>query len=150
MYNNPTPVAVALIRVKNRLQDTKAQGLLVGRRTIDPCRGLFAFPGGYIDELESAEVAASRELQEETGIIIPPSQFRPIATRITPQNRVLIFCFTETTLLLSDLHRFTPNHECDELNIANELDTLCFSTHTDILQNRRLWDPHFGLIQPKN
>jgi ADP-ribose pyrophosphatase YjhB (NUDIX family) len=141
MYNNPTPVAVALIRVKNRLQDTKAQGLLVGRRTIDPCKGLFALPGGYVDELESAEIAASRELQEETGIIVPAEYFRPVATRITPRNRILIFCFTETTLLLSDLHRFTPNRECDELNIANELDTLCFSTHTDILKQRSLWDP---------
>lgn len=141
MYNNPTPVAVALIRVKNRLQDTKAQGLLAGRRAIDPCRGLFAFPGGYIDELESAEVAASRELQEETGIIIPPSQFRPIATRVTPQNRVLVFCLTDTMLVQSDLHRFTPNHECDALSVVSQLDTLCFSTHTDILKQRSLWDP---------
>jgi len=141
MYKNPTPVAVALIRVKNRPEDSKAQGLLVGRRTIDPCKGEFSFPGGYVDELESAEVAAARELQEETGIIVPAEHFRPVATRITPQNRVLIFCFTETTLLRSDLHQFTPNNECDALSVRDQFDTLCFPTHTDVLRNRGLWDP---------
>lgn len=141
MYKNPTPVAVALIRVKNRPEDTKVQGLLVGRRTIEPCKGEFSFPGGYVDELESAEIAAARELQEETGIIVPAEHFRPVATRITPQNRVLIFCFTETTLLRSDLHQFTPNNECDALSVYDELDTLCFPTHTEVLRDRGLWDP---------
>ena len=35
--------------------------------------GTWSFPGGHIDPGESPTEAASRELEEETGLIVPPS-----------------------------------------------------------------------------
>ncbi len=46
---------------------TQLQVLLV-ERGIEPYRGCWAFPGGFVKMDESCEQGASRELQEETGL----------------------------------------------------------------------------------
>lgn len=43
-------------------------GLLLGRRAIDPGRGRWSFPSGYVDRGEVLEEAAVREVKEETGL----------------------------------------------------------------------------------
>jgi 8-oxo-dGTP diphosphatase len=45
--------------------------VLLARRAIDPGRGLWCFPGGYVDFGEDPAVAAMRECREETGLMIP-------------------------------------------------------------------------------
>ena len=42
--------------------------VLLIRRAREPYKGLWAFPGGFVDKDESLEHAASRELLEETGL----------------------------------------------------------------------------------
>ncbi len=42
--------------------------VLLVERGIEPYKGCWALPGGFINPNESAEVGARRELQEETGI----------------------------------------------------------------------------------
>lgn len=42
--------------------------VMVIRRGQEPWKGAWALPGGYVNELEPLEVAAERELKEETGI----------------------------------------------------------------------------------
>lgn len=42
---------------------------LLVQRAREPGKGLWAFPGGRIDSGESAEMAARRELLEETGLV---------------------------------------------------------------------------------
>lgn len=44
--------------------------LLLIRRAIDPGRGLWCFPGGYVDFGEDPAVAAVRECHEETGLAV--------------------------------------------------------------------------------
>lgn len=43
-------------------------GVLLGRRAIEPGRGLWSFPSGYVDRGEVPEDAARREVREETGL----------------------------------------------------------------------------------
>jgi len=40
----------------------------MGRRTIEPRRGYWTLPGGYVELGESAEEAAVREAKEEVGL----------------------------------------------------------------------------------
>jgi 8-oxo-dGTP diphosphatase len=42
--------------------------LLMIRRTVDPQKGKWAFPAGYIDYDEDPRQAAAREVREETGL----------------------------------------------------------------------------------
>ena len=49
------------------LRDDDLQVLLIQRK-IPPFEGRWAIPGGFVEASESLEVAARRELQEETGV----------------------------------------------------------------------------------
>ena len=66
-YRNPLPVVSCLISNK------KGEVLLV-RRGIEPCKGHWALPGGFMEIDETPEKAGKRELFEETGINGRPSR----------------------------------------------------------------------------
>ena len=43
-------------------------GIVLGRRAIDPGRGAWSFPSGYVNRGEVLEEAAIREVEEEIGV----------------------------------------------------------------------------------
>jgi 8-oxo-dGTP diphosphatase len=45
-------------------------GVLLGRRCIDPGSGLWSFPAGYVNRGEVLEEAAVREVLEELGLVV--------------------------------------------------------------------------------
>ncbi|MFQ5952014.1 MAG: NUDIX domain-containing protein [Candidatus Omnitrophota bacterium] len=60
-YRNPLPVVACLV-------SSKKGELLLIKRNIEPCKGYWALPGGFIEADESIEEAGRRELLEETGL----------------------------------------------------------------------------------
>lgn len=64
-YKYPHPAVTADCIVMTR----DNQVLLIQRKN-EPCQGQWAFPGGFMNIDETAEAAAVRELQEETGITL--------------------------------------------------------------------------------
>ncbi len=59
-FHDPKVAVVALV--------TSDVYVLLVRRTVEPGKGMWALPGGYVDEGEMPEIALKRELLEEVGL----------------------------------------------------------------------------------
>lgn len=86
-YRNPKPCVAILI----------AQGskILLGCRGIEPARGMWDIPGGFIDTSESAEEAVIREAFEETTLHVHITGFLGSISDIygEKQEPTLNLCF---------------------------------------------------------
>nr|MDA3895508.1 NUDIX hydrolase [Desulfobacteraceae bacterium] len=61
IYENPVP-AICLVTID------KQERLLLVRRSVDPRKGWWCLPGGFMELQETPEEAGLRELAEETGL----------------------------------------------------------------------------------
>lgn len=71
IWRNPSPVAAVIIH------DEEANVLLV-KRGIEPGKGKWSLPAGFLELEESASEAAARELEEETGLEIEPAELEHV------------------------------------------------------------------------
>ena len=67
-YNYPHPAVTADCLVFARTDE--GMKLLLIQRKNEPCKGKWAFPGGFMDIDETTIDAARRELKEETGLMV--------------------------------------------------------------------------------
>jgi ADP-ribose pyrophosphatase YjhB (NUDIX family) len=65
-YQNPKVLVACLVHWQRRI--------LMCRRAIEPAKGFWFAPTGFVEAGESLEEAAVRELSEETGLSLSPSK----------------------------------------------------------------------------
>lgn len=115
VWANPIPVSVVLVPVRLRGR----VGLLVGRRAIEPRKGLLGLAGGFLEEHETWQEGGAREVREETGVVVPASALTPLwFTSTAPRpNRVLLFSVAPE-MPGEALSPFTPNAEVSERGLV--------------------------------
>lgn len=125
-YRNPLP-AVCCILTRNHTD------LLLARRANEPCRGEWAFPGGFIEMDETTEQALTREMQEETGVHIREPRLIGVSTQQSQYYgavTVLGYAVQEWD------GTFEPNSDVAELQFFpdGELPPLPFTAHNELLK----------------
>ena len=65
-YEHPHP-AVSTDAIVFTVRDGRLEVLLIKRKH-EPFKGMWAFPGGFLDYREDLGQCARRELEEETGV----------------------------------------------------------------------------------
>ncbi|MGI6222905.1 MAG: NUDIX domain-containing protein [Prevotella sp.] len=93
-YKYPHPAVAADCVVFGHNADGATMLLLIERKN-EPCKGQWAFPGGFMNIDETADDAARRELQEETGLHVTDVHQIGAFTAVDrdPRERVLSVAF---------------------------------------------------------
>jgi ADP-ribose pyrophosphatase YjhB (NUDIX family) len=82
-YRNPTILVAAFLHCGKKLLWT--------RRGIDPGKGKWAFPAGFVECNESLQHAAARELREETKISVSPEHLMPMSmSSVLPIDQIYV------------------------------------------------------------
>ena len=119
---------------------TRDNQVLLIQRKNEPCRGQWAFPGGFMNIDETAEAAAVRELQEETGITLSETDIFQVgaytAVDRDPRERVITIAY------LAEIDAPVPVKGSDDAARAqwfplDALPPLAFD-HAEILLDARL------------
>ena len=76
VYHNPFPIVDATVVDGDRA--------LFVKRARAPDRGCWSLPGGYLEVGERLDAGAARELREETGIEVSPSDLTFVGTGYAP------------------------------------------------------------------
>lgn len=134
-YQNPKPVAVALIPCED--------GLLGVVRGIPPAYGETAFPGGFMEVNESAEEAAARETFEETGLRVDPSKLKYAGSAFNARGNLMLFYRAEMEPIA--LPALAPNPETLRLEVITPGLKLAFPLHQEAAGR---WFDEFGESQP--
>jgi ADP-ribose pyrophosphatase YjhB (NUDIX family) len=133
-FLNPLPVSVIILPVDD--------GVLLVRRNIEQQIGQLALPGGYMNLGETWQQAGTRELYEETGIIIRPAEVCEFCVKSAPGGTTLLVFGLAPGVKSQDLPEFAPNEETQEVCLVTAPQELAFSTHTEALREyfeQRAW-----------
>tara|TARA_B110000503_G_C7128463_1_gene405745 strand:- start:1423 stop:1839 length:417 start_codon:yes stop_codon:yes gene_type:complete len=123
LYHNIAAAVAVIIKHEDKILFTV--------RNIDPDKGKWDLPGGFIDPDENAEQAACRELKEELGINLLPSDLKYIAT--SPNN----YLYKNVPYKTLDVF-FEYEISSNEINIAaeDEIKDLLWLTKKQIQLNK--------------
>lgn len=135
-YEYPRP-AVAVDLVVTRSVNTKLGGkrreVLLIRRKHGPFLGCWALPGGFLDENETLEQAAARELMEETQVVAKKLVMLGAFSEVhrDPRSRVISFCFA-AEVPATTRHRAGDDAAAAEWFAISKLPKLAFD-HAEIM-----------------
>lgn len=125
-YTKPAHSGPALLVITSVIAENR---LLLMKRASEPYAGFWAPPGGFVENGESLETAAARELEEEVGVRISTELLIPQGLVSLPSlNQVHV-------IFLATLHRTVKLHP----KMPEALDAAWFPESDFPLE--RIWEP---------
>ena len=124
-FRNPKVVVTALVEDEGRV--------LLVLRDIEPGRGLWGLPGGYVDWDEHPEVALARECLEETGAVVEPQDLVAVQHVVMGDEGIVILAY-RARLTGGEL---AARDEVQQIGWfpPDALPPLAFATHRRVLQS---------------
>jgi ADP-ribose pyrophosphatase YjhB (NUDIX family) len=124
-YENPTPVVAVIAR------DDEGKILLI-KRKIEPRKGEWALPSGFMEIEESPIEAALRELAEETGLKGKSKRLIGVYPNNSEIHGYLVAVIYEAEIVGGELCAGDDAEEA-EFFAVSELPALAFQSHRDAL-----------------
>jgi 8-oxo-dGTP diphosphatase len=124
-FRNPKVVVTALIEQGGRV--------LLVRRDIEPGRGLWGMPGGYVDWDEHPEHAMVRECEEETGVQVAPDGLLGVQHVMLADGEGAVVLHYRARLLGGEASAGDETQEVGWFT-PQSLPPLAFSSHRRVLQ----------------
>jgi ADP-ribose pyrophosphatase YjhB (NUDIX family) len=124
-YENPVPAVAALVMNHHGR-------LLLVKRGVEPAKGMWCLPGGFIEIDESIEEAVLRELEEETGIRGKIDGLIDFFSQQSPHyGAILLFGYTVT--MVGGTVR--PGFDAEEVAFFNRdaLPPIAFFSHQKLI-----------------
>jgi 8-oxo-dGTP diphosphatase len=86
-YYNPALAVNAII--------SKDNSILLVKRSVEPFKGLWSLPGGFVEYDETVEDSITREVKEETGLSVEPVKVVGVYSQPTrsPAKHVVTVCY---------------------------------------------------------
>lgn len=131
-YVNPIPVSVALIPMWHDHNELHQAGILITKRNIEPKKGQWALPGGYLDMGETWQKGCAREVFEEVGLETDPENYELFGVELAMNGNLLVFGLYKGFKTYEDIN-FVPNEETSSIDLAYTPAELAFPTHTAAL-----------------
>jgi 8-oxo-dGTP diphosphatase len=126
-YLEPKVVTVVVVEYEGKL--------LLGRRNIDPGKGLWSFFSGYMERGEKVELAAIREVKEETNLDVHLGNLIGIYSELDNPHVVIAFRASVANNDVSEM--IAQPDEVSELALflPEEAPQLAFPTDIQILRD---------------
>lgn len=129
-YQNSKPTATALVLDGDRV--------LLAKRAVEPFKGMWDTPGGFLENKEHPEDGARRELLEETGLTIEIQDFLGIFmdTYGEEGDATLNICYTAKKIAGEE----NPQDDVAELRwfpISDTPEKMAFKNGNEMLQALR-------------
>lgn len=135
-YRNQVPAVVVLIPVIDRSRSAEPDGILIIRRGIKPCQGLWAMPGGFMEYDESWQHAGAREVEEEARVQLDEDALQLDSVRSDEDGVLIIFARSAPMPLASlKLDTFSPTSEVEAIDVMwrSNVRPLAFSLHDAVV-----------------
>jgi len=128
-YLNPAPAAAVIVR--------RGEQVLLVRRRFAPRAGLWTLPAGFLEYDEPADVAARREVREETGLDVAIKDLFAVHYGLLPPDRSVILIVYRAEKLGGDLQAGDDADAVGFYDLDDLPGPIAFSAHRKVLDALR-------------
>ena len=128
-YENPKPTATLICPRKEEI--------LLVKRAQEPGKGLWGLPGGFIEREETPEIAAARELKEETNLKGKAVALLGTCSHFNTMYGDILLIGIE--MEINDWSKLQPGDDADAADFINlkKISTLAFPCYDKIVDMYR-------------